>query len=57
MYENGLVTTPFIYPSVPVNGGRIRLIAGANLREESIERAVKTIKELNPHPDEVLSDT
>jgi 7-keto-8-aminopelargonate synthetase-like enzyme len=40
MYENGILGTPFIYPSVPENEGRIRLIAGANLKTESIDRAV-----------------
>jgi 7-keto-8-aminopelargonate synthetase-like enzyme len=41
MYENGILGTPFIYPSVPENEGRIRLITAANLKPESIDRAVK----------------
>jgi len=41
MYENGILGTPFIYPSVPEKEGRIRLISGANLKPESIERAVR----------------
>lgn len=40
MYENGILGTPFIYPSVPEKEGRIRLIAGANLKPESIDRAI-----------------
>jgi glycine C-acetyltransferase len=40
MYENGILGTPFIYPSVPEKEGRIRLIGGANLKPESIDRAV-----------------
>ncbi len=41
IYENGILGTPFIYPSVPEKEGRIRLIPGANLRPESIDRAVR----------------
>jgi glycine C-acetyltransferase len=40
MYENGILGTPFIYPSVPEKEGRIRLICGANLKPESIDKAV-----------------
>ncbi len=40
MYENGILGTPFIYPSVPEKEGRIRLICGANLKPESIDQAV-----------------
>lgn len=40
-YESGILTTPFIYPSVPEKGGRIRLIAGANLRPSSVERVAE----------------
>lgn len=49
-YESGILTTPFIYPSVPEKGGRIRLIAGTNLKETSIERVAEyfsTVKDLN----------
>lgn len=45
-YEKGILTTPFIAPSVPANEGRVRLIAGANLKEESINQVVKIIKEI-----------
>ena len=46
MYENGILGTPFIYPSVPEKEGRIRLIAGANLRPESIDRAVGIFRKI-----------
>jgi 7-keto-8-aminopelargonate synthetase-like enzyme len=38
IFQNGILTTPFVYPSVRKNEGRIRLIAGANLKETSIEK-------------------
>jgi 7-keto-8-aminopelargonate synthetase-like enzyme len=42
LYEHGIVSTPFIPPSVPVNEGKIRLIAPANLSGPT----VKTIYEI-----------
>lgn len=45
-YENKILTTPFIAPSVPLNQGRVRLIAGANLKEESIEKVLTIIKKI-----------
>ena len=48
LYEKGIVTTPFIFPSVPKNEGRIRLIAGANLKEESIDHVTRILKTLRP---------
>ncbi len=42
-FDCKVLTTPFIEPSVPVNEGRVRLIAGANLKEESVDKAVKII--------------
>jgi 7-keto-8-aminopelargonate synthetase-like enzyme len=44
-YENGILTTPFIYPSVPENEGRIRIIAGANLEASSIEYVVNCVNQ------------
>jgi 7-keto-8-aminopelargonate synthetase-like enzyme len=41
LFRKGLLPTPFIYPSVPENSGRIRLITGANLRESSIDEAIR----------------
>ena len=38
-YNEGILSTPFIYPSVQFNEGRIRLIAGANLSEKTIDKA------------------
>jgi 7-keto-8-aminopelargonate synthetase-like enzyme len=46
LFDNGIFCTPFVYPSVPKRGGRVRLIAGANLREGTIERAVRTFRTL-----------
>ena len=46
MYEKGILGTPFIWPSVPEQQGRIRLIAGANLRPESVDRAVAIFHEI-----------
>ena len=41
LYKEGILSTPFIHPSVSYEGGRIRLIAGANLKEESIDKACR----------------
>jgi 7-keto-8-aminopelargonate synthetase-like enzyme len=46
LYENNVFSTPFIYPSVPAKGGRIRLIAGANLKESTIDRAIDIFKKI-----------
>jgi 7-keto-8-aminopelargonate synthetase-like enzyme len=46
MFENGILGTPFIYPSVPEKEGRIRLIAGANLKPESIDRAIMIFQKI-----------
>lgn len=46
LYDNNIFSTPFVYPSVPVNGGRIRLIAGANLKESTIERAIEVFRKI-----------
>jgi glycine C-acetyltransferase len=46
LFDNGIFSTPFVFPSVPKREGRVRLIAGANLRESTIERAVRTFREL-----------
>lgn len=39
LYEHGIIATPFIEPSVGINEGKVRLIAGANLREDTINQA------------------
>ena len=44
LYEAGILTTPFIEPSVPRNEGRVRLIAGANLTTATVEEAAAIIK-------------
>ena len=46
LYENEIFCTPFVFPSVPKKEGRIRLIAGANLRESTIERAVGIFRQM-----------
>ncbi len=48
-WDNRIMTTPFVYPSVPQNEGRIRLIAGANIREETIRRVEEAIRQIR-HP-------
>lgn len=49
-YEHGMLTTPFIYPSVPEKEGRIRIIASANLRAESIDKALMQIESFKEVP-------
>ncbi|MFC2152252.1 aminotransferase class I/II-fold pyridoxal phosphate-dependent enzyme [Bacteroidota bacterium] len=46
LYKRKILATPFIYPSVPENEGVIRLIAGANLKIETIDRAIQIFKEI-----------
>ncbi len=46
LFEQGILATPFIEPSVPVNEGRVRLIAGANLTGDTIAEAVEKIKRI-----------
>ena len=46
LYENGILVTPFIEPSVPVNQGRVRLIAGANLSQDTIKEASAIINKV-----------
>jgi len=43
-FKNNILTTPFIFPSVPRNEGRIRLIAGANLSGKTIEKVRGIVK-------------
>jgi 7-keto-8-aminopelargonate synthetase-like enzyme len=45
-YHNGILTTPFVAPSVPVGEGRVRLIAGANLKPETVQKAVSLIAKI-----------
>ncbi len=42
-YEQGILTTAFVYPSVPEREGRIRIIAGANFRESTIEHVLNCV--------------
>jgi len=43
LFENNILSTPFVYPSVPKNAGVVRLIAGANILIEDVGRAVEII--------------
>lgn len=56
LYGEGILTTPFIFPSVPENEGRIRIIAAANLYPESIEYVVNSFKLLKIPPNENSTD-
>ncbi len=42
-YAAGLLTTPFVHPSVPLNEGRVRLIAGAGLPPARLKAAVEAL--------------
>ena len=44
LYKNRILSTPFVYPSVPPYGGKVRLIAGANLKQESIDYALQVFE-------------
>lgn len=46
LFQNNILSTPFIYPSVPKNNGIIRLIASANIRKSSIKRVINVLKQL-----------
>ncbi|HWQ40674.1 MAG TPA: pyridoxal phosphate-dependent aminotransferase family protein [Desulfosporosinus sp.] len=46
LYDKGILSTPFIEPSVPVDEGRVRLIAGANLTQETVTEATEIIQRL-----------
>ncbi|MBN2280803.1 MAG: pyridoxal phosphate-dependent aminotransferase family protein [Candidatus Marinimicrobia bacterium] len=45
-YENHILTTPFIPPSVPPGSGVVRLIAGAKLKKSQIETILDVIGKL-----------
>ncbi|MDD3626759.1 MAG: pyridoxal phosphate-dependent aminotransferase family protein [bacterium] len=44
LFKNSILSTPFVPPSVPPNGGKVRLIAGANLKEETVTGIINLIK-------------
>lgn len=46
LYERGILSTPFIEPSVPCNEGRVRLIASAGLSQASIDEALAIIERM-----------
>ena len=41
LFEHKILTTAFVYPSVPINSAVIRLIAAANLSKENLMKAVE----------------
>lgn len=45
-YDKGILSTPFIEPSVPIGEGRVRLIAGANLTQDTSTEATEIIKRI-----------
>ena len=46
LFENKIIVTPFVYPSVPKNKSVIRIIAGANLKTENLDRVISCFKEI-----------
>ena len=46
LFDKNILTTPFVYPSVPKNDGRVRMIAGANLSQNTLEKAIEIIKNI-----------
>jgi 7-keto-8-aminopelargonate synthetase-like enzyme len=46
IHENSILATPFIPPSVPLNENKIRLIAGANLSQNTITKALDRFKKI-----------
>ena len=45
LFKHNILSTPFIYPSVPRNRGVIRLIAGANLTEPIIDKVIGVFRD------------
>ncbi len=45
-YSHKILTTPFIEPSVPKNEGKVRLIAAANLKEETLDKFLNVLKKI-----------
>lgn len=46
LFDKGILATPFIEPSVPKGEGRVRLIAGANLSEDTVREAGQIISSI-----------
>lgn len=46
LFLNKVIATPFVYPSVPRNKGVIRLIAGANLSAQNLDKAISCFKNI-----------
>jgi len=45
-YENKILVTPFIYPSVPYNSGVVRIIAGSNISKQALENCRNILSKL-----------
>ncbi len=45
-YEEHLLTTPFIEPSVPANEGKLRLIAGADFSQAAVDTVCQRIRRI-----------
>jgi len=48
LYSQKILVTPFVPPSVPPDMGRVRFIAGADLEESSVERALEAFSGVAP---------
>jgi glycine C-acetyltransferase len=55
-YEENILVTPFIEPSVPPNKGVVRLIAQANLSDDIMESIIKKIEEIGIRYNEMFYD-
>ena len=47
LFANKILSTPFVNPSVPKNKGVVRLIAGANFKDSTIERILSIFDKLS----------
>lgn len=46
LFANGVLCTPFVYPSVSKNEGVIRLIAGANISNNSMRKVIEVFEKI-----------
>ncbi|MBI4646295.1 MAG: pyridoxal phosphate-dependent aminotransferase family protein [Bacteroidia bacterium] len=49
LYDNNILCTPFIYPSVPRNDGKVRLIANVKLKETTVKKVIDVFMKLLLH--------
>ncbi|MDR1888561.1 MAG: pyridoxal phosphate-dependent aminotransferase family protein [Zoogloeaceae bacterium] len=50
LYQHGILSTPFIEPSVPQNACVVRLIAGAGLEEDAVHKAAACLRSVLTTP-------